>query len=454
MNDIKEQLSRIGVKILSLSRNELYISMRFLDIALARLDYVMNLSTKTIGTDGQSILYNPRYLMDTYTVDRVYVNRAYMHMLIHNLFCHDFSGRGKNKENWNLACDIAAESIVDSMDAAAVFVTVSDYREYVYSRLKKEMKVLNAQSIYHYLENTFISQREFDRMCRAFKVDDHSFWDHEDENRQDPRQEENYQAWQQISEKMQTNMETLSKDYGDAAGDLLARLKLEHRERYDYRDFLKRFAVWGEEIVPDDDSFDYIFYTYGLQRYENMPLIEPLEYKEVKKTEEFVIVIDTSESCPPEAVKAFLEEACSALTDSETFFRKVNIHILQCDVQVVSDVRLTSKEEVEKYMADVTIQGGGGTDFRPAFAYIDGLIQQGEFQNLKGMVYLTDGIGQYPAAPPAYDVAFAMLDDQAEEAKVPSWAIRLDLDSDELREAFAHSRAAEDDSDNKHLEDI
>ena len=72
-------------------------------------------------------------------------------------------------------------------------------------------------------------------------------------------------------------------------------------------------------------------------------------------------------------------------------------------------------------MADVTIQGGGGTDFRPAFAYIDGLIQQGEFQNLKGMVYLTDGIGQYPAAPPAYDVAFAMLDDQAEEAKVPSW---------------------------------
>ena len=97
-------------------------------------------------------------------------------------------------------------------------------------------------------------------MCRAFKVDDHSFWDHEDENRQDPRQEENYQAWQQISEKMQTNMETLSKDYGDAAGDLLARLKLEHRERYDYRDFLKRFAVWGEEIVPDDDSFDYIFY--------------------------------------------------------------------------------------------------------------------------------------------------------------------------------------------------
>ena len=61
-----------------------------------------------------------------------------MHMLIHNLFCHDFSGRGKNKECWNLACDIAAEALIDSMDSKSVKVTVSDYREYVYGRLKRK----------------------------------------------------------------------------------------------------------------------------------------------------------------------------------------------------------------------------------------------------------------------------------------------------------------------------
>ena len=93
-------------------------------------------------------------------------------------------------------------------------------------------------------------------------------------------------------------MQTFSKDWGDTAGDLLAALTLEHRECYDYRDFLRHFAVWGEEICPDDDSFDYIFYTYGMDHYKNMPLIEPLEYKDVKKIDEFVIAIDTSQSCP------------------------------------------------------------------------------------------------------------------------------------------------------------
>ena len=74
------------------------------------------------------------------------------------------------------------------------------------------------------------------------------------------------------------------------------------------REFLRKFAVFHEELAVDDDSFDYNFYTYGLRLYGNMPLIEPLESKEVKKIEEFVIVIDTSMSCSGELVQRFLEE--------------------------------------------------------------------------------------------------------------------------------------------------
>ncbi len=35
MNELKEKLRNTGLHILAISRNELYISMRFLDIALA-----------------------------------------------------------------------------------------------------------------------------------------------------------------------------------------------------------------------------------------------------------------------------------------------------------------------------------------------------------------------------------------------------------------------------------
>ena len=54
---------------------------------------------------------------------------------------------------------------------------------------------------------------------------------------QKEQQQQNYEDWKQISEKMQTNMQTLSRDYGDVSGDLLVSLKLFCRERTNYREF-------------------------------------------------------------------------------------------------------------------------------------------------------------------------------------------------------------------------
>lgn len=439
MNNTKSRLAKVGQSILAHSRNEIYVSMRFMDIALNMLGCEMNLSTKTIGVDGTKILYNPRYLIDLFRDDEVLVNRAYMHMLLHGLFGHAYFRNGRNEEYWSLACDIAVASLLDSMPSKAVAKVTPDFREAVYSELKKEVKVLNAESIYRVLWRTPVSPKQFDMLKEAFIVDDHQFWESkkdEDDRQEEKQRKEDQQSWEKASRKIQTSMETVMKKYGEEAGELLYRLKVSHREKTDLRQFLKKFAVMKEEIKTDDDAFDYIFYTYGLEMYDNMPLIEPLEYKEVKKTEEFVIVIDTSESCPPEVVKAFLEEACAVLTDSESFFRKVNIHILQCDVQIVSDVKIETKEALFNYMSGIEIRGGGGTDFTPAFAYVERLMAEGEFKNLKGMLYLTDGCGRFPKYPPAYETVFAIPEDEAENVKVPSWAIKLALDDETLKQAW------------------
>lgn len=74
MNETHQNLIRIGTDILSASRNELYLSMRFLDLALSGLRYEMNLSSLYVGTDGEKILFNPRYLVQRYLSDRVLVN--------------------------------------------------------------------------------------------------------------------------------------------------------------------------------------------------------------------------------------------------------------------------------------------------------------------------------------------------------------------------------------------
>lgn len=72
----------------------------------------------------------------------------------------------------------------------------------------------------------------------------------------------------------------------------------------------------------DMDSFDPIYYHFGMETYGNMPLIEPLETKEMKKIEDFVIVIDTSMSCNGSLIRRFLEETYSVLAESESFFPK------------------------------------------------------------------------------------------------------------------------------------
>lgn len=161
---------------------------------------------------------------------------------------------------------------------------------------------------------------------------------------------------------MQTEL-TMGRESGQEDGDLVDELAVENRERYDYKEFLRKFAVLKEETEIDPDSFDYVFYSYGLRVYGNMPLIEPQEWREVKKIEEFVIVIDTSMSCSGELVRKFLEETRQVLSDSGSYFKKVHIGP-QCDDQVRSDQLITSAEELKAYMEHLKLYGNGGTDFR------------------------------------------------------------------------------------------
>ncbi len=121
------------------------------------------------------------------------------------------------------------------------------------------------------------------------------------------------------------------------------------------------------------------------------------------------------------------------MKSTEDFFRKVNIHIIQCDAKVQQDTKITSDEEFEEFMDNLQLFGFGGTDFRPVFYYVEELMEEGEFDNLKGLIYFTDGYGVFPEWRPKYDVAFVFLDENYNDKKVPSWAIKLVLQEEELK---------------------
>lgn len=55
----EKRIEEINRKILVSARNELYLHLRFLDVALSTLRYQMDAGTDTIGTDGIGLYYHP-----------------------------------------------------------------------------------------------------------------------------------------------------------------------------------------------------------------------------------------------------------------------------------------------------------------------------------------------------------------------------------------------------------
>lgn len=248
------------------------------------------------------------------------------------------------------------------------------------------------------------------------------------------QQEQLENKWKEISERMLVDLETSSKEWGDKSDSMVQSLKKINRDKYDYRIFLQKFSTIKEDIQLNDEEFDYVYYIYGLNHYGNMPLIEPLEYKEARKIHDFVVAIDTSGSCAGDVVQKFLDKTYSIFSQQENFFRKINLHIIQCDAEIQSDVKITNKEEFKQYMREIEFKGFGGTDFRPVFEYVNQMIEDHEFDDLRGLIYFTDGNGVYPKKRPEYETAFVFVDDDEFDYEVPSWAMKLVLETSDITE--------------------
>ena len=221
---------------------------------------------------------------------------------------------------------------------------------------------------------------------------------------------------------------------GNSSGELSEELTIRNTGTYDFTHFLKQFARQGEEIKTDIESFDYIPYLYGLEHYGNIPLIEHLEYQEVNRLEELVIAIDTSGSCSLDTVRKFMEETYSILSNHENFFRKMNVYVIQCDSFIQDMAHITSEQDWQDYLKNLTIHGRGGTDFRPVFEYVEELRAKKELKDLKGLLYFTDGDGIYPEIPTDYKTAFVFYKEKEQHQKVPAWATCLTLDTERSNE--------------------
>lgn len=426
--DVKEEkVSALASQIIALAHDDILMHLRFFDMPLAQLKPKERRGIGCCATDGLTFFYDPVYVLKSYRENPRYITRIYLHTLLHCIFSHSFCYDRLEAEKWDLAADIAVENMILEMNLQGARLDQDVDAARKLKILRDDVGQLTAERIYRYFRHNPLTPAELAELQRLFVKDVHSLW------KPAEQLEITQEQWKKISERVKAELKSFS---GKRPGTDALEKNLEEatRERYDYSAILRQFSVVGEDITVNDDEFDYIYYTYGLEHYGNLPLIEPLEYRETHRIREFVIAIDTSASCRGPIVKAFLQKTYSILKDSENFFHKVNVHIIQCDSEVQSDTKITCDEDFETFMRYGKLNGFGATDFRPVFAYVEQLRDRGEFEDLKGLIYFTDGYGIYPERMPAYKVIFAFLDEDDNRGPVPPWSMKVILESDTLED--------------------
>lgn len=421
------QIRKIADEIMRLAHDGILVNMRFLDVALSKFAVECGEQTGAHLFDGAKLYYDPVLLLGQYKAAQGYAARLYLHTLLHCIFYHSFETDKMNRQYWDMATDIAVEHTILDMNLHLTALPSDDMLRSRLEVLKKQAGGLTAEKLYRHFrieEPSEKAKKEWYKLCH---YDEHIYWERREEL------ELSQAEWRKVSERIRADLKSFSKDKSNAKS-VEQNLKEAMRERYDYTDFLKKFMVMGESIRVNDDEFDYIYYTYGLNTYGNMPLVEPLEYKDSSKIKDFVIALDTSASCRGKVAQTFLQKTYNIMQDGENFFHKINVHIIQCDSEVRQDTKITKREQFDDFMKKGKLTGFGSTDFRPVFTYVEKLREEHEFDDLKGMIYFTDGYGIYPERMPDYDVAFVFLHEDDNAPKVPPWAMKLVLEEEDLEE--------------------
>ena len=446
MSQTQQQVQALAAQVVAVAHDDILIHLRFFDTALAGLKMeprdLRDLENQKgdgetarpgigangnrpagpiMATNGAVCHYDPVGVLKAYMEEPRILARTLLHVLLHCVFYHSFQYEKLDPQTWDLAADIAVENVIQDMKLSSVLLEEDEERERKMRILREDAGALTAEKLYRYFRLNPPTPSEREELKRLFYRDSHALWKPAEELLVTKEQ------WKKISERVKADLKSFTK--GKTGAETLEKnLEEATRDHYDYGQILRRFTVMGEDITVNDDEFDYIYYTYGLNVYGNMPLVEPLEYKEIHKVKEFVIALDTSASCRGAVVRAFLNKTYSILKGTENFFHKINVHIIQCDQEVQSDTKITNDEEFETFMKYGKLQGFGATDFRPVFTYVEELKARGEFENLKGLIYFTDGYGIYPEKNPGYDVIFAFLEEDEHRLPVPPWSMKVILD--------------------------
>lgn len=153
-------------------------------------------------------------------------------------------------------------------------------RQDIYKKLDDD-KCVSAAQIYEYLLD--INKEELNKLWLEFYTDDHTIWQYKNDRKnmiQQPHKVQ--QQWEQRARQMTMEKQKSDGESGKDSNTLNELMKLQKRRR-SYRDFLKKFAEYHEELKINDDEFDLGYYAYGLSVYKICRLLSRLRQEKLTR---------------------------------------------------------------------------------------------------------------------------------------------------------------------------
>ncbi|WP_320008867.1 VWA-like domain-containing protein [Maridesulfovibrio sp.] len=176
----------------------------------------------------------------------------------------------------------------------------------------------------------------------------------------------------------------LARDCGDLPGGLGRFVQNMLYPKVDWRELLDRF-------ISARARNDYAW-TPPSRRHLHLGMYLPSLSTE--QLPEIVLAVDTSGSIAPDELDQFATELSSILETYET-----TVRVLWCDLEITGE-QLFSRADLP---LELQAEGGGGTDFRPVFNWIEQ-----NYIDPACLVYLSDmECGQFPEHEPDYPVLWA-----------------------------------------------
>jgi len=368
MNKLDSKISQAKAKLL--------VDYPLFGTIASKIELVLNDDIQAFKSDGIKLEYNSDFInsLSISEMEFVFANSA-----MHASLAHESRKNNRSGWLWQMATDLAindmlVENGMDRPELAQYRIRFKGmYAEEIYEELKSDMLMdVNSESYNESSQGSELNGLEESSLCN------NSGQKEIDQNLQNEINQELQQA-QQLFEEF-SNATLLAEE---KKGDLPL-----HVERF-FTLHVEGKIDWREELKYAIDRFYKDDYTLMPP---NKKFLHSGIYLPSSTSERFklVVAVDSSGSVDEELLNTFLSELNFLMSTIPNY----EIDLLVCDDKINEHKVFYSGDILE-----LSLSGGGGTDFRPVFKYIDE-----NLQDTKLLLYFTDLDGFFPREIPNYDV--------------------------------------------------